>query len=375
MNTQNIKNRITITSSQELILSYKTKEPTDSVKIINNWNTLCTLGDVFELHIFPNKDKIFLYGNITALTVQSDNNLCRGIDVGCDSLIHLNCSSCKLDYLHITTASNLRRVLCYDNCLSQYAIDTLFKQLPKREIEEDCRIYLTNGDAQSNFGVAGCDITIANERGWNVMDYCGTNANAQRIINASIIKTMGAIDETNYHLNSTAQFDVVEDIEEINNILSSEPKHISYRYGRKFWENEYDFDQVLYFGEEYDDEELTPDDEAREVGAIGYAYTLGHEDEYSVDNPNILLYPATNDYYVHVIERGTFGRILCQAMGKEVQSKTWVHNGYVYRYAKFWGKLRQCYWTLNLDDYTDGNQDDFILAKCKLEDFKWNSNI
>ncbi len=366
--TYNKSNRITLTCSQEVILTFSTTSEDTVVHINNRLHSLNTVGDVYELHLHTQKNTINLYGDITYLKVESPSKRCTGIDISCDTLQQINIYNVGLEYLHISKGNQLKRIECYGNRLHYTALDHTFNQLPNHNHADPALFFVKNRD-ESNYGVEDCNIPIATSKNWLVLDKCGHKYSPQPIKNKATKAAQGSITESNYYDNTTAVFEIVNDVKEINAIMALNPQHESYSYPKKYWEEEYDFDQILYYGQEYNGEILHPTIETP-VGAIGYAFRLGHEDEYSIDNPDILLYPATPDYYVYVIKKGNFGNMLCQPFGREIQSKTWVHNGYVYRFAKFWGKLRQCHWTLNLDDYTDGNQDDFILAKCKLEDFR-----
>lgn len=378
MNTIKINetNKITIRGGEPFAVSFSTTEHYTGISAIIDNMDLTILGekDKFsKLYIGDNRNEITLYGDITSLVIDTElKDIISSITIESDTLTYLDCSQSGVSNINIIKAPSLKEVNCFGNNLYEMALDKLFVMLPNAPEDDECTIIVKSNE-YSNPGLKDCDITLATDKGWRVMNYKSDDT-LENTINPSVFSEKGKIHEGNYYDITTAIFEVVKNTEEIDTIMSIEPNHISYSYPRKYWTKDYDFDQILYYDEIYEVEKLQPTAEVP-ADAIGYAIKFGHDDEYSIDNPNILMYPSTPDYFAYVIKQGSFGSILCQPFGRNIQSKTWVNNGYVYRWAKFWGKLKSCYWTLNTPNYIDGNQDDFILAKCKLEDFKWNSNI
>lgn len=378
MNTIKINqsNKITVRGGAPFAVSFSTTEHYTSVSAVIDNMDLIVLGDrdkSSKLYVADSRNEITLYGDISSLAIDTElKDVVSSITIESDTLVCLSCPECGVGNINITNAPALKEVHCFGNNLYEIALNKLFLMLPNAPKDEE-RTVIIKSDEHSNPGLNDCDITLATDKGWRVMNYKSDDT-LENTINPSVFPEKGNIHEGNYYDITTAIFEVVTNNNEFDFITKLEPNYTSYKRAKRFWRNEYDFDQVLYFGEVYDDDgELTPDDEAKEVGAIGYAYILGDDGTQDEDG-NYLSWPE-DDYYVHVIEQGYGDTILCQAMGKEVQSKTWVHNGYVYRFAKFWGNLRSCYWTVNIDGYEDGNQEDFILAKCKLEDFRWHTNV
>ena len=187
------------------------------------------------------------------------------------------------------------------------------------------------------------------------------NKNKQFINNLKIQK-MTAITEQNYYENTTALFTVVEDEKEINEIMALEPVFINERFftGRKWRANPNDYNFYCFFDE--DDKEFYEDE--INYGAIGVC----QDDEVNEGNSFFIIETFDADEYEQTA-------LFTDSIVYKLTSKTWLVNGFVYRYASYWGKLGSCNWDLDTPNYKQGEQHEFILAKCSLKQFKNKAEI
>lgn len=167
---------------------------------------------------------------------------------------------------------------------------------------------------------------------------------------------MKTITLNNYYTETKAVFTKVTDHMETEIVTSLKPIHEKiYHYTNWFGYDDFDF---FYLHSEKQMEERTP--EEVELGVIGCAGDLSRALDESGNE-------IENETAFYILEEGHSNRYLCRSIEGKVNSRTWEHDGFIYRKAYYWGKLGLCHWTIEGEE--PGEVDECILAKCPINEF------